>query len=223
VSAADDNKALVRQITDRIWNARELDRIPDFYASDFVADSRPYAPPCEGHAGIRGMVERAWAAFPDYHDELHELVAEGDRVVARFTISGTQCGPWGPLAPTGRRVEFEEVVILGIRGAKVAHQRGVADNLTALRQLQFSAEKIAALDRAIDAEPREMDLRELRETAGKTQEELAAALKKTQPEVSRLERRGDYRLSTLQRFVTALGGELKVVASFGNRRVRLRA
>ena len=68
-----------------------------------------------------------------------------------------------------------------------------------------------------------MDLRELCEAAGKTQEELAEALKKAQSEISRLEGRSDYRLSTLQNYVAALGGELEVVASFGNRRVRLRA
>jgi transcriptional regulator len=92
-----------------------------------------------------------------------------------------------------------------------------------IRRRKFSPKKIAALDRTIDAELREMDLRELREAAGKTQAELAAALRKTQPEVSRLERRGDYRLSTLQQLVAALGGELEIVANFGKRRIRLRA
>ena len=92
-----------------------------------------------------------------------------------------------------------------------------------IRRQKFSPQRIAALDRSIEAELEEMDLRELREASGKTQEEVAAALKKTQPEVSRLERRSDYRLSTLEKLVSALGGELEVVANFGNRRVRLRA
>jgi predicted ester cyclase len=118
-----------------IWNRHSLDRIPDLYAPDFVADDRPSAPLREGHEGIRGMVERAWVAFPDYHEELHELIAEGDRVVARFTISGSQEGQWGVLPPTGRHVKFEEIVILEIRAGKVYRQHGVGDNLSALRQL----------------------------------------------------------------------------------------
>jgi predicted ester cyclase len=81
------------------------------------------------------MVERAWQAFPDYHEELGELVAEADRVVARFTISGTQDGPWGVLPPSGKPVAFDEIVILQLRDGKVVHQSGIADNLTALRQL----------------------------------------------------------------------------------------
>ena len=132
---AERNKAVARELTEHVWNRRALDRIPEFYAPSYVADYRPYAPLREGHAAIRGMVERAWAAFPDYHEELHELIAEGPLVVARFTISGTQSGQWGVLPATGKRVEFEEIVILELRDGKVVHQRGVADNLTALRQL----------------------------------------------------------------------------------------
>ena len=131
---SDQNKRLVREITDIIWNGRGVDRIPEFYAPDFVADYRPYALR-EGYEGIRAMVEGAWTAFPDYHEEVHELIAEGDRVVLHLTISGTQKGQWGPLPATGKRAEFDEIVILQIRDVKVLRQRGVVDNLSALRQL----------------------------------------------------------------------------------------
>ena len=133
-NAVERNKALVRELTDVIWNRRELGRIPEFYAPDFVGDYRPYSLR-EGHEGIRRMVEGAWTAFPDYHEELHELIAEGDRVVVHLTISGTQNGQWGPLPPSGKRVQFEEIVILQIRDGKVHRQRGIPDNLNALRQL----------------------------------------------------------------------------------------
>ena len=129
------NKEIVRQLTAEIWNSRRLDRIPDFFSTDYVADYRPYAPLREGHDAIRGMVERAWEAFPDYHEQLHELVAEGDLVVARFTISGTQKGQWGVLPPSGKRVAYDEIVILQLRDGKVVRQRGISDNLAALRQL----------------------------------------------------------------------------------------
>jgi predicted ester cyclase len=132
---SEQNKQLVRDITEQIWNQRHLDQIPKFYAEDYAADYRPYAPMRHGHDAIRGMVERAVAAFPDYHEELHELIADGDMVVARLTISGTQKGQWGLLPPTGKRVEFDEMVMLKVRDGKVVWQRGVVDNLRALRQL----------------------------------------------------------------------------------------
>jgi DNA-binding XRE family transcriptional regulator len=92
-----------------------------------------------------------------------------------------------------------------------------------IRARKFSPRKFKEIDRAVEHELLEMDLKELREAAGKTQAKLAAALKKAQSEISRIESRSDYRLSTLQRYVAALGGKLEVVASFGNQRVRLRA
>jgi hypothetical protein len=77
---SEQNKRLVREITDVIWNRRGLDRSPEFYATDFVGDYRPYSLR-EGHEGIRAMVKGAWTAFPDYHEEIHDLIAEGDRIV----------------------------------------------------------------------------------------------------------------------------------------------
>jgi steroid delta-isomerase-like uncharacterized protein len=131
---SEENKRLVRQITEVIWNGRGVDRIPEFYAADFVGDYRPYALR-EGHAGVRAMVEGAWTAFPDYHEAIQDLIAEGDRVVIHLTISGTQQGQWGPLPATGKRAQFDEIAILQIRDGKVVRQRGVVDNLAALRQL----------------------------------------------------------------------------------------
>ena len=66
-----------------------------------------------------------------------------------------------------------------------------------------------------------MNLRALRELLGKTQEELARLAATAQSELSRAERRDDHLVSTLRRYVEALGGELEVVASFGKKRIRL--
>ncbi len=75
--------------------------------------------------------------------------------------------------------------------------------------------------RWVEAELLEMNLKVLRESLGKTQEELARLAEVAQSELSRTERREDHLVSTLRRYVEALGGELEVVASFGDKRVRL--
>lgn len=92
-----------------------------------------------------------------------------------------------------------------------------------LRKQKLSPQEVEEVDRAVEAELLEMDLRSMRELLGKTQEELANIAEMTQSEISRLERRQDHRLSTLRRIVEALGGELEIVAHFGEKRVRLRA
>ncbi len=64
-------------------------------------------------------------------------------------------------------------------------------------------------------------MRELRAFAGRSQVEVAEAMGVAQAEVSRLEARTDTKLSTIERYVKALGGEVEVVARFGDRSLRL--
>jgi predicted transcriptional regulator len=92
-----------------------------------------------------------------------------------------------------------------------------------VRRKKLTAAQLEQIDREVEQELLAMDLRAIRELVGKTQEDVAADTDMTQSEVSRLERRQDVRLSTLKRFVEALGGELEVFAAFGDKRVRLRA
>jgi predicted transcriptional regulator len=68
--------------------------------------------------------------------------------------------------------------------------------------------------------PRVGGLKQLRLLLGVTQRDLARAAGIQQSEVSRLERRDDYYVSTLQRVVRALGGHLVVAARFGRKQVR---
>jgi DNA-binding XRE family transcriptional regulator len=90
-----------------------------------------------------------------------------------------------------------------------------------LKLTRLSPERRAELDAEVEAELVEMDLREIREIAGLTQTQMAERAGIGQGEVSRLERRGDHRLSTLRKYVEAAGGEIEVMAVIGNRRVKL--
>lgn len=88
------------------------------------------------------------------------------------------------------------------------------------------AKKIPAKRRAANAAAvkemlLEMDLAEVRKAAGVTQAELAKAAHLSQPSISAIENRTDHSVSTLRNYVAALGGELELVAVFGDHRVRL--
>lgn len=80
----------------------------------------------------------------------------------------------------------------------------------------------ARLDADVRRELLAMELRELRQEAGKTQAEVAGIAEMTQAELSKFERRDDHLISTLRRYVTALGGQLEVVAVFDNKRIALK-
>jgi predicted transcriptional regulator len=90
-----------------------------------------------------------------------------------------------------------------------------------IKAKKFTPEQLQQIDDAVAQELLEMDLRSLREAAGLTQEELAQRVAVTQSQLSKLERREDFRLSTLRRYVTALGGQLEIVAVVDGKRIRL--
>lgn len=86
---------------------------------------------------------------------------------------------------------------------------------------RMSPERQKRMRERTDALLLEMDLRELRKLVGVTQAQLAERLKTSQGEVSQAERREDKRLSTLRRYVEALGGQVEIIANFGDKRIRL--
>jgi DNA-directed RNA polymerase specialized sigma subunit len=92
-----------------------------------------------------------------------------------------------------------------------------------VRAAKLSPAVRAQLDRERERRLLNMDLRAMRKLAGKTQVAVGANLDMRQSEVSRLEQRTDHLVSTLRKYVEALGGELEIVATFGDQRVRLRS
>lgn len=92
-----------------------------------------------------------------------------------------------------------------------------------IKKKKHSAAELAEIHEEIVHELLDMDFRAIREVLGKSQTEIAAVLETTQAQVSKQESRDDYLMSTLKRYVEALGGELEVTARFGDKSVRLRA
>ena len=90
-----------------------------------------------------------------------------------------------------------------------------------IKAKKFSADQLQQIDNQVEQDLLEMDLRALREAAGLTQEELAQRVAITQSQLSKLERREDHRISTIRRYVAALGGELEIVAVVDGKRILL--
>jgi hypothetical protein len=91
----------------------------------------------------------------------------------------------------------------------------------AVRNERLTGAAIARVKERARARVEELTLQELRQGLNLTQVDAARAAEMTQSELSRLESRGDHRISTLRRYVEALGGRLEVSAVFGGRRVKL--
>ena len=76
-----------------------------------------------------------FSGFPDYHETLEDIIAEGDKVWIRDTVTGTHKGEYRGLAPTGKEIKGEMVVILRIVDGKVVEGWEVSDMLHTLKQL----------------------------------------------------------------------------------------
>jgi transcriptional regulator with XRE-family HTH domain len=90
-----------------------------------------------------------------------------------------------------------------------------------IRAQRFTPEQLRQINREVKRELLEMDLRALREAVGLTQGELAQRVEITQSQLSKMERREDHRISTLRRYVQALGGSLEICAIINGRRIKL--
>ena len=75
------------------------------------------------------------SAFPDWQEETVELVAEGDTVAGRFKCAGTHRGEFLGEAPTGKRMEVEEVFFLRAEDGKFVDFWALEDSLGRMRQL----------------------------------------------------------------------------------------
>jgi steroid delta-isomerase-like uncharacterized protein len=132
--SAEDNKRLVQDAFARLFNVGELALAEELVSEDFLNHDAPPDVP-RGPAGLRGMVTMLRTAFPDIRYDTEELIAEGDKVVARTTMSGTHTGPFFGIPPTGRRVVQAQIHILRFVEGKAVEHREVRDDLGMLQQL----------------------------------------------------------------------------------------
>ena len=88
---------------------------------EFVSERVSGSGPVDGLAAYIDGVRAVVIAFPDYHWELQETVVSGDTVAARLIGQGTHTGPFGDIAPTGRRIRTQELVIYRFADGKIVH------------------------------------------------------------------------------------------------------
>jgi hypothetical protein len=109
------NKAVVLRSEAELWSKGILAVADELYSPDFVChfvDGVEW----KGLSGIKGAVQSHRASFPDWHEKVEDIIAEGDRVVIRITSTGTQRGEFAGIAPTGRKITIEEFHIYRLAG-----------------------------------------------------------------------------------------------------------
>jgi steroid delta-isomerase-like uncharacterized protein len=134
--SAEENKAIRRQSYEAV-NQKNLDDLEEVIASDVTSHpARPGQAP--GLEGVKQLFSSLHAAFPDFQLNVEDMIAEGDKVVARVTGSGTHQGEFMGIAPTGNRVEFSAIDVARISEGKIVEHWSNSDQLGMMQQLGAS-------------------------------------------------------------------------------------
>jgi predicted ester cyclase len=121
--SAEENKALFRRAYEELWNRGNLSVADELIAPDFI--NHAASPGSNrGPESMRGSVTWARNAYPDVHFEIEELVAEGDIVAGRLTMSGTHEGSLMGEPPTGRSVRNNHMHFVRFRDGKAVEHWG---------------------------------------------------------------------------------------------------
>src|SRR6476660_7211569 len=130
----EDNKTVVQEFIEALFTKGDLGATDTYLSEDFVNHDPPVGVPPDAD-GMRTAAAMFREAFPDWHSDLHALVAEDDIVVERFTASGTHRGELMGVAPTGETVELRGINIFRLRDGQITERWGRLDELGLFRQL----------------------------------------------------------------------------------------
>ncbi|MFI6364985.1 ester cyclase [Nocardia sp. NPDC050630] len=137
MSTAATNKAAFNRIHDAV-NSGDLEVISKTIDEVVTPDMLFHAPVPMGTTGPQAL-KQVWAvllrAFPDIHVAVEDVIAEGDKVVFRNTVTGTHQGEYRGLPPTGKSVAYNEIFIVRFADGRIAEIWGVVDVFSQLRQL----------------------------------------------------------------------------------------
>ena len=127
----DDNKALVQRFYDEVINQKNLAALDQFVSPNAVNHTVPAGLP-QGPNQFLGLHLNA---FPDVKVTVEDLLAEGDKVIARVSFRGTHQGAFASIQPRGKPITVMAINIFRIANGQMVEHWGLADRLSALQQL----------------------------------------------------------------------------------------
>jgi predicted ester cyclase len=132
--SVEENKAVTRLTLEQVINRGNVGLIPELFSPTYVHCSASGLE-IKGHDGWEQSVLRGLAAFPDMFYTIDDLVAEGDKVVCRFTATGTHKGEYMGISPTGKRITVNGVFINRFEEGKVVETWAMSNPMLLFQQL----------------------------------------------------------------------------------------
>jgi steroid delta-isomerase-like uncharacterized protein len=128
------NRAVTERLVEEVINQGRLEVADEIVALDFV-ELDPLPGQRQGREGLKEVIAMMRSAFPDIHWVVEEVVEEGEKVVSRFTWTGTHKGMFLGVPATGKRVKVNGMVIDRVVGGKMTDSRILMDSLGMMQQL----------------------------------------------------------------------------------------
>jgi predicted ester cyclase len=122
--AIQENKDLIHRFVEEIYNQKNLDNYSDFVGEEILEQ------------GIDHM-QQFFTAFPDSQTTVLDIFGEGEKVVARLLVQGTNKGTFAGQPPTGKKVEFVSIRIYRVGENKIIESWAMQDQLGLMQQLGF--------------------------------------------------------------------------------------
>jgi steroid delta-isomerase-like uncharacterized protein len=130
----EENKAIVRRFIEA-YNKRSLDLFDDLVAPDY----HDHTHQLQSREEFKQLFTLAFDAFPDWHEAIEDIIAEGDKVWVRVKATGTHTGEWNHFGaqfpPTGKKLTMMMVFIWRIVNGKLVEGSEVDDQTDFLKQL----------------------------------------------------------------------------------------
>jgi steroid delta-isomerase-like uncharacterized protein len=130
-----DNETVVHRFYEELWNGWRLELADELLAQG-LRFRGSLGSVCEGRDEFVRYVEKVRAAFPDWTNRIDEVVAAGERVVARMTWSGTHLGELDGVAPSGARVEYAGAAFFRLVGGRIEEAWVVGDTAVLWEQIR---------------------------------------------------------------------------------------
>ena len=112
-TASDDaNVALMRRVSDEVWNGKKFEVLPELYAADYVSHTNGVRDSIPGPAGVEAGVKAISAQNPDYTVTVDDVFATADRVVMRWTFKATD-------VPTGKPIQVAGTTVSRVANGKI--------------------------------------------------------------------------------------------------------
>lgn len=132
------NRAIVERFFEEAINQRRLAVLEEIIAPHFQGDKLEYEQTYSTRDQLKAGLTMVLHAFPDYHQVIHDWIVTEDKVVARWTTTGTHLGPYNGIAPTGKVIHEHGIDIFQIENGRIVAHWVELDLLGILRQMGYS-------------------------------------------------------------------------------------